>query len=119
MGNAPAVSKNDTETMHWQERERDFLGWLCRERGIETEIFGESHGCMMLPEYRKSQREVDKMESSLIFLGAEKLELESELVASGGRIAESKSEEGKHQEELERINQEIEQRLKGFSRTRT
>lgn len=44
MGIAPAVSKNDTETMHWQERERDFLGRLCKERGIE------SHGGMMLPE---------------------------------------------------------------------
>ncbi|MBR4731487.1 MAG: plasmid recombination protein [Lachnospiraceae bacterium] len=110
MGIAPAVSKNDTETMHWQERERDFLGQLCRERGIETEILGESHGGMMLPEYRKAQREVDEMESQLEILGAEKQELESELAASGVRIAESESEEERHQEELKRINQEIEQR---------
>lgn len=25
MGIAPAIGKNDTETMHWQQRERDFL----------------------------------------------------------------------------------------------
>ena len=42
--------------------------------------------------------------------GAEKQELESELVASGERIAESESEEERRQEELKRINQEIEQR---------
>lgn len=37
---AKAVSRKQNETVAWQEREREYLTGLCRERGIEIEVLG-------------------------------------------------------------------------------
>lgn len=99
MGIAPAVSKIDNETMHWQEREREYLSELCRERGIEIGVLGESHGGMMLPEYKNAQHKIDEMESRLEILNAEKKELEAEVVFSEEKL-EKNSEMAVHQNEV-------------------
>ena len=107
MGIAPAASKTDTETMHWQEREREYLSELCRERGIEIGVLGESHGGMMLPEYKNAQHKIDEMESRLEILNAEKKELEAEVVSSEEKLEEN-SEMAVHQNEvLSQIEVEI------------
>ena len=107
MGIAPAVSKTDNETMHWQEREREYLSELCRERGIEIGVLGESHGGMMLPEYKNAQHKIDEMESRLEILNAEKKELEAEVVSSEEKLEEN-SEMAVHQNEvLSQIEVEI------------
>ena len=99
MGIAPAVSKTDNETMHWQEREREYLSELCRERGIEIGVLGESHGGMMLPEYKNAQHKIDEMESRLEILNAEKKELEAEVVFSEEKLEEN-CEMAVHQNEV-------------------
>ncbi len=107
MGIAPAVSKTDNETMHWQEREREYLSELCRERGIEIGVLGESHGGMMLPEYKNAQHKIDEMESRLEILNAEKKELEAEVIFSEEKLEEN-SEMAVHQNEvLSQIEVEI------------
>ena len=107
MGIAPAVSKTDNETMHWQEREREYISELCRERGIEIGVLGESHGGMMLPEYKNAQHKIDEMESRLEILNAEKKELEAEVVFSEEKLEEN-SEMAVHQSEvLSQIEVEI------------
>lgn len=107
MGIAPAASKNDNETMHWQEREREYLSKLCMERGIEIGVLGESHGGMMLPEYKNAQHKIDEMESRLEILNAEKKELEAEVVSSEEKLEEN-SEMAVHQNEvLSQIEVEI------------
>ena len=52
----PAVSKNDTETMHWQQREREYLTEMCRERGLEVEIIGEKRDNYTIPEYKAARQ---------------------------------------------------------------
>lgn len=107
MGIAPAVSKTDNETMHWQEREREYISELCRERGIEIGVLGESHGGMMLPEYKNAQHKIDEMESKLEILNAEKKELEAEVFFSEEKLEEN-SEMAVHQNEvLSQIEVEI------------
>ena len=63
MGIAPAIGKNDTETMHWQQRERDFLEELCKEKGIETEVLGIVRDNYSIPEYKAAMREKEEAEA--------------------------------------------------------
>ena len=55
MGIVPANSKTDTETMHWQERERAYLTDLCRDRGIEIEVLGVQRDSYSIPEYKQAR----------------------------------------------------------------
>ena len=107
MGIAPAVSKNDTETMHWQERERNYISELCQNRGIEIGTLGESHGGIMLPEYKKAQREVEEMESKLEILDSEKKELQAEINISNLVLAEKDELTEQKEEDLLKIEAEI------------
>ena len=51
MGITKASGRNDNETMHWQQRERNHIAELCKARGIETEILGIERDDYSLPEY--------------------------------------------------------------------
>ncbi len=63
MGIAPAVSKSDTETMHWQERERAYISELCKEHEIEIEVLGVDRDSYSIPEYKKAMREKEAAEA--------------------------------------------------------
>lgn len=77
MGIAPAVSKTDTETMHWQERERDYISELCKEHEIEIEVLGVDRDSYSIPEYKKAMREKEAAEAEIEILNAEKTEVEA------------------------------------------
>ena len=75
MGIEPALGKNDTETMHWQQREREYLMEMCRERGLEVEIIGEKRDNYTIPEYKAARQAADELTAELEILNAEKLVL--------------------------------------------
>ena len=77
MGIAPAVSKSDTETMHWQERERAYISELCKEHEIEIEVLGVDRDSYSIPEYKKAMREKEAAEAEIEILNAEKTEVEA------------------------------------------
>ena len=87
MGIAPAIGKNDNETMHWQKRERDFLTSLCRERGIEIEMLGVERDDYSIPEYKAAMREKEAAEAEIEILNHEKVEIEAALEESEVKIA--------------------------------
>lgn len=68
MGFAKAVSRKQNETVAWQEREREYLTGLCRERGIEIETLGVQRDNMSLPEYKAAMREVEELEQQAAVL---------------------------------------------------
>lgn len=82
MGIEPAKGKNDNETMHWQQREREFITGLCRERGLEIEVLGIKRDDYSLPEYKAAMRAVDAAEAEIEILTQEKVEIESGLEES-------------------------------------
>lgn len=77
MGIEPAKGKNDNETMHWQQREREFLTGLCRERGMDIEVLGIKRDDYSLPEYKAAMREVEAAEAEIEILNQEKDEVVS------------------------------------------
>ena len=77
MGIAPAVSKSDTETMHWQERERAYISELCKEHEIEIEVLGVDRDSYSIPEYKQVMREKEAAEAEIEILNAEKIEVEA------------------------------------------
>lgn len=79
MGIAPAKGKNDNETMHWQQREREFITGLCRERGLDIEVLGIKRDDYSLPEYKAAMREVEAAEAEIEILNQEKEEVVSVL----------------------------------------
>ena len=82
MGIEPAKGKNDNETMHWQQREREFIAGLCRERGLDIEVLGIKRDDYSLPEYKAAMRAVDAAEAEIEILYQEKEEIESGLEES-------------------------------------
>lgn len=74
---ASAVSKSDTETMHWQERERAYISELCKEHEIEIEVLGVERDSYSIPEYKKAMREKEAAEAEIEILNAEKTEVEA------------------------------------------
>lgn len=77
MGIASAVSKSDTETMHWQEREMAYLSELCKEHEIEIEVLGVDRDSYSIPEYKQAMREKEAAEAEIEILNAEKIEVET------------------------------------------
>lgn len=106
-GIAPAVSKTDTETMHWQERERAYLMELCREHEIEIEVLGEDRDSYSIPEYKQAMREKEAAEAEVEILLAEKVEIESSLASIDERIEAGKDEIENHKATLEEINSQL------------
>lgn len=108
MGIEPATSKLDTETMHWQKRERDYLMGICRERGLEVEFIGEKRDNYTIPEYKAARQAADE-------LNAEKQEAEA-AIASINSVAEiSREEVAESKQHLAEINAEIAEREKRYA----
>lgn len=109
MGIAPAIGKNDNETMHWQQREREFLTGICRERGMEIEILGVDRDDYSIPEYKAAMREVEAAEAEIEILNQEKDEIESVLEDSEIKIEENNKELSSQVYLLEGISAQIEE----------
>lgn len=115
MGIESAVSKNDTETMHWQQREREYLIEMCRERGLEVEIIVEKRDNYTIPEYKAARQTADELTAELEILNAEKKEAESIIADVNVQVSESVElvAESKHQ--LEEINSQIVDKEKEYA----
>lgn len=114
MGIAPATSKLDNETMHWQQRERAFLEELCRGRGIEIEIIGEKRDNYTIPEYKAARQKADELTAELEILNAEKKESEAEIVLINTQVSSSRDEIANNEHRLEEIKSEISKREKKY-----
>lgn len=107
MGIAPAVSKSDTETMHWQERERAFISELCKEHEIEIEVLGVERDSYSIPEYKQAMREKEAAEAEIEILNAEKSEVEAVIANMDQDLEAGKKEIEEQKEILEDINTQI------------
>ena len=108
MGIAPAIGKNDNETMHWQQRERDFLEELCKEKGIETEVLGIVRDNYSIPEYKAAMREKEEAEAELEILNSEKEEAISLINTTDSQIQSNYVVIDEQEEELKQIKERIE-----------
>lgn len=103
MGFAKAVSRKQNETVAWQERERNYLTELCRERGIEIEALGIQREDLSLPEYKAAMREVEKLEQQ-----AEALDSQNEVLEKqNDDLAQHTSELATQAQEMEAHNNEL------------
>lgn len=109
MGIAKAIGKNDNETMHWQQRERNHIAELCKERGIEIEVLGIDRDDYSIPEYKAAMREVEAAEAEIEILNQEKDEIESVLEDSEIKIEENNKELSSQVYLLEGITAQIEE----------
>ena len=107
MGIAPASGKTDNETMHWQERERDYLTELCQGRDMEIEILGADRDNYSIPEYKKAMREKEAAEAEMEILNAEKTEVEAALSEMDQELESGKKEIEEQKELLSDINEQI------------
>lgn len=107
MGIAPAVSKSDTETMHWQERERAFISELCKEHEIEIEVLGVERESYSIPEYKQAMREKEAAEAEIEILNAEKMEVESVIANMDQDLKSGKQEIEEQKEILKGITDQI------------
>ena len=115
MGIEPAVSKNDTETMHWQQREREYLMEMCHERGLEVEVLGEKRDNYTIPEYKAARQAADELTAELEILNAEKREAESIIVGANEQVAESEELVAESRQQLEEINSQIAEKEKAYA----
>ena len=104
---APAVSNKDTETMHWQERERAFITELCREHGIEIEVLGVDRDNYSIPEYKQAMREKEAAEAEIEILNAEKTEIETEIESLDDELESGQKEINEQKDILNGINAQI------------
>lgn len=111
----PAVSKNDTETMHWQQREREYLMEMCRERGLEVEIIGEKRDNYTIPEYKAARQAADELTAELEILNAEKKEAKSIIADVNEQVAESEELVAESRQQLEEINSQIAEKEKAYA----
>ena len=107
MGIAKAVNKNDTETMHWQQRERDYIADLCKARGLETEVLGIKRDDYSIPEYKKAMREKEAAEAEIEILRSEKEAAETLLETSLDQIGSNIEEIDEQKETLKEIENQI------------
>lgn len=107
MGIAPAVSKTDTETMHWQERERKHLMDLCQDKGIEIEVLGVERDSYSIPEYKQAMREKESAEAEIEILKSEKIEIAEAIAGMDSELESGKKEIEEQQENLTDINNGI------------
>lgn len=115
MGIAPAVSKTDNETTHWQEREREYIKGLCLEREIEVEILGVKRDNYTIPEYKSAMHATEELTAELEILNAEKQEAESVIVSVGAEIADAREEVEESKKHLDEINEQIADREKRYA----
>lgn len=107
MGISPAVSKTDTETMHWQERERKYLMDLCQDKGIEIEVLGEDRDSYSIPEYKQAMREKEAAEAEVEILKSEKIEITEAISYIDAELESGEKEFEEQQENLNDINNRI------------
>ena len=107
MGIAKAISKNDTETMHWQQREREYIADLCKARGLETEVLGIKRDDYSIPEYKKAMREKEAAEAEIEILRSEKEAAETLLETSLDQIGSNIEEIDEQKETLKEIENQI------------
>lgn len=107
MGIAPAVSKSDTETMHWQERERAYISELCKEHEIEIEVLGVDRDSYNIPEYKKAMREKEAAEAEIEILNAEKMEVEAVIENMDRDLESGQMEIEEQKESLKEITDQI------------
>lgn len=103
MGFAKAVSRKQNETVAWQEREREYLTELCRERGIEIEVLGIQRDSLSLPEYKAAMREVEELEQQAEVLDSQNEALEKQ----NDDLAHRTSELAIQAQEMEAHNNEL------------
>lgn len=114
MGIEPAVSKTDTETMHWQQREREYLMEMCKERGLELEVLGEQRDNYTIPEYKAARQAADALTAELEILNAEKEEAENVIASIDAEVAGAKDMLEESKQQLEEINEQISERQKKY-----
>ena len=114
MGIEPATSRNDTETMHWQLRERDYLREMCQERNLEVEILGEKRDNYSIPEYKAARQAADQLTAELEILNAEKLEAENVIAKANELVNETTELVEECNQQLEEINAQIEDKEKEY-----
>ena len=107
MGISPAVSKTDTETMHWQERERKYLMDLCQDKGIEIEILDVDRDSYSIPEYKQAMREKEAAEAEVEILKSEKIEITEAISYMDAELESGEKEFEEQQENLNDINDRI------------
>ena len=107
MGIEPAKGKNDNETMHWQQREREYLTDLCHKRGLEIGVLGIKRDDYSIPEYKAAMREVEAAEAEIELLRTEKEEAESLLEVSLDKIGSNIEAIEDQNETLEEIEKQI------------
>ena len=115
MGIAPATSKNDNETMHWQSRERDYLREMCQERNLEVEILGEKRDNYSIPEYKAARQAADQLTAELEILNAEKQEAENVITKASEQVNETTELVEECKQQLEEINAQIEDKEKEYA----
>lgn len=115
MGIAPATSKNDNETMHWQSRERDYLREMCQERNLEVEILGEKRDSYTIPEYKAARQAADQLTAELEILNAEKQEAENVITKASEQVNETTELMEECRQQLEEINAQIEDKEKEYA----
>ncbi len=108
MGIEPAVSKTDTETMHWQQREREYLIEMCRERGLEIEMLGEKRDSYTIPEYKAARQAADALTAELEILNAEKEEAENVIASIDTKVSDAMELLEESNQQLAEINEQIE-----------
>ena len=109
MGIEPAKGKNDNETMHWQQREREFITNLCRERGFDIELHGIKRDDYSIPEYKAAMRAVDAAEAEIEILNQEKEEIESLFEKSENNVICNIEKISSQEKMLEDINKQIQE----------
>lgn len=114
MGIEPAVSKTDTETMHWQQREREYLMEMCRERGLEIEVLGEKRDNYTIPEYKAARQAADALTAELEILHAEKEEAENVIASIDSEVVGAQETLEESRQQLEEINEQISERQKKY-----
>lgn len=112
MGIEPATSKLDTETMHWQAREREFLMDMCRDREIEVEVIGEKRDNYTIHGYKAARQAADELNAELEILNAEKQEAEAQLASMNLENENYLGEIEENKQHLVEINAEITEKEK-------
>ena len=107
MGIAPALSRTDNETVHWQMRERAYIEDLCKERGIEITTLGIDRDNYTIPEFKKAMRAVEDKEAKIEILQGQVEETQS-LISSLEEDIDNNTDLIKEQNEyLSDLNQQI------------
>src|SRR5574344_1930850 len=111
-GIAPAVSKKENETTHWQEREREYLSELCRDHEIDIEVIGVNRDNYTIPEYKAAMKAKEEAEAEIEILQAEKQEAENMIASVDEEINDGMEEIIDQKKVLEEINQQLSEKKK-------